>query len=124
MRLAEAELFKALDAALSAKRTREATFARLNQLLQKQFPALPETYLTQDNCEVRSERLTAEQLKHFHPGHGRTDPHQMTGPIVAWEYSGETYLLDGTNRLNVWLRDGDNAAHETIVVWRRDAKDA
>jgi len=45
----------------------------------------------------------------------------MSGPLVACEYRGHTYMLDGTNRLNVWLRDGDKASHETIILKNRES---
>jgi len=40
----------------------------------------------------------------------------MSGPLVAGEYRGKTYMLDGTNRLNVWRQNGDDALHETIIL--------
>jgi hypothetical protein len=43
----------------------------------------------------------------------------MNGPLLACEYQGQTYLLDGTNRLNVWIRDGDTEPHEIIIVRTR-----
>jgi len=112
-------LWPALDTALTAKRTRDATIARLDQLLRKRFTDLPGNYLTQDNCELWRESLTAEQLQRFNPGHDRAEPRQMSGPVVVFERGSERYMLDGTNRLNVWLRDGDNAVHETIIVRKR-----
>ena len=55
-------------------------------------------------------------MKDFNPKHSRMAPRQMTGPVLACEYLGQTYIFDGTNRLNVWLRDGDIEQHETIIV--------
>lgn len=112
------DLWSALDNALTLKRRRDATVARLNQLLQKRFPDMPDGYLTAGNCELSREMLTAVQLQQFNPRHDRTEPHQMNGPLVVFEQRGERYLFDGTNRLNVWLRDGDAEEHETIIVKR------
>jgi hypothetical protein len=113
-----------IDAALIQARSRQETFSELNRLLRKRFPGLPQQYFTQENSDVRLEWLTAKQLAQFNPGHTRTNPHQMTGALVACEYRGQTYMLDGTNRLNVWLRDGDRALHETIILKNRESNAA
>jgi hypothetical protein len=111
-----AELWKALDNALTFKRTRNATLTRLNELLRKRSPEMPDGYLTENNCELSREMLTAVQLQQFNPGHDRAEPRQMSGPVVVLEYAGDRYMFDGTNRLNVWLRNRDAEAHETIIV--------
>jgi hypothetical protein len=120
MTVADEDLWNSLDVALTLKRTRDATLVRFNELVRKRFPELPERCLTQENCELRRELLTATQLQRFNPGHTRDRPRQMTGPVVAWEYGNESYMLDGTTRLNAWLRDGDTNEHETIIMKRRD----
>jgi len=114
------ELWKALDNALTLKRARNATLTRLNELLRKRFPEMPDGYLTENNCELSRQMLTAVQLQKFNPGHDRVEPRQMSGPVVVFEHAGERYMFDGTNRLNVWLRDGEGKAHETIIVKRRN----
>jgi hypothetical protein len=123
MTVADDDLWNSLDGALSAKHTRDVTLFQLNRLLRKRFADLPERYLTQQNCHVRREWLTAEQLRTFHPGHSEAAPRRMSGPVVAWEYCDQTYMLDGTNRLNVWLRDGDHSVHETIIVRKMETDD-
>jgi len=110
------DLWFQIDAALNLWPSRDKTFAQLNRLLAKRFPDLPPSYFTQVNCAVRLERLTASELAKFNPGHSRTEPRRMTGPIIASEFRGNSYILDGTNRLNVWVRDGDVELHDTIIV--------
>jgi hypothetical protein len=110
------DLWQELDVALTLKRTRSATLARLNHLLLKRFPGTPDNYLTQDNCEVWRESRTADQLRCYNPGHDRAEPQRMTGPVVVFERGNERYMFDGTNRLNVWLRDGDRNSHDVIVL--------
>jgi hypothetical protein len=106
-----------IGAALIQARSRQETLSELNRLLRKRFPNLPQRYFTEERSEVRREWLTAEQLAQFNAGHTRVlDPHRTSGPLIACEYRGQTYMLDGTNRLNVWLRDGDKTLHATIIV--------
>jgi hypothetical protein len=91
--------------------------------MRKRFPHLPQNYFTAES-ELRREWLTAAQLTQFNPGHLRATPKQMEGPLLAGEYRGQTYMLDGTNRLNVWLRDGDTSEHEIIIVRARGQNDS
>jgi hypothetical protein len=39
--------------------------------------------------------------------------------LVVFEHQGERYMIDGTNRLNVWLRDGDEERHDAIIIKRK-----
>jgi hypothetical protein len=113
------ELWNALDNALTLKRRRGATIGRLIQLLQKRFPDMPGDYLSEENCLLSREMLTASQLQQCDPRHDRAEPYQMHGPVVVFEHAGQRYIFDGTNRLNVWLRSWNTERHETIIVRRR-----
>ena len=114
------ELWQQLDIALSARPTRHATLAALNRLLHKRFPHFFSDHITQGNCDVWRESLTAAQLKQCNPGHARALPKQMPGPpLVVFEHQAERYMIDGTNRLNVWLRDGDQEGHDAIIIKRK-----
>lgn len=106
-----------LDAALTLKATRTATLVRLNELFLKRFGS--DGSLTENNCEVWRESLTADQLQRCNPGHDRAEPKQMTGPIIVFERDAERYMFDGTNCLNVWLRDNDQKHHDVIVIKQR-----
>ena len=114
------DLWGRVDAALIQARSRDETVSELNRLLRKRFADLPASYFEENGCELRREWLTARQLAEFHPKHDRMAPRQMAGPLLACEYQGRIYLLDGTNRLNVWIRDGDTEVHETIIVRMKD----
>jgi hypothetical protein len=70
----------------------------------------------QDNCDVWRESLTAAQLQQCNPGHSDANPRQLTGSVVVFEREGERYMFDGTNRLNVWLRDGDKECRDAIII--------
>jgi hypothetical protein len=113
------DFWQALDIALTLKRTRQATLATLNHLMKKRFPHLPDEYLTQDNCDVWGESLTAGQLQQCNPRHSDANPRQLTGPVVVFEHEGQRYMFDGTNRLNVWLRDGNKECHDAIIIKRK-----
>ena len=59
-------------------------------------------------------------MKQCNPGHARALPKQMPGPpLVVFEHQAERYMIDGTNRLNVWLRDGDQEGHDAIIIKRK-----
>ena len=75
---------------------------------------------TRDNCDVWGESLTAAQLQQCNPLHSNANPRQMTGPVVVFEYEGGRYMFDGTNRLNVWLRDGDKERRDAIIIKRKE----
>ena len=117
------DLWLRVDAALIQAAAVRKPFRSLIASLRKRFPDLPQNYFSEEACELRQEWLTATQLSTFNPGHFRSEPRQMAGPLLACEYNGDTYMLDGTNRLNVWLRDGDVEMHETIIVKKRDDGD-
>ena len=115
------DLWSRVDVALIQARSRSETISEINRLMRKRFPDLPKNHFTEERCELRREWLTAAELAQFNPKHSRTDPHQLRGPLVACEHHGQIHMVDGTNRLNVWLRDGDTEQHETIIVRVRDA---
>ena len=117
------DLWSRVDAALNQAQTRDETLSEMNRLLRKRFPDLPNDYFTAE-AELRREWLTAAQLMQFNLGHSRTEPRRMDGPLLAGEYQGQTYMLDGTNRLNVWLRDGDTSSHEVIIVRAKGQNDS
>ena len=108
-----------LDTAFTLKRTRQATLAELNRLFQKRLPGLPAEQLTESNCDIWFESLTAAELKRCNPGHEDALPRQMTGPVVVFEREDSRYMFDGTNRLNVWLRDGDTDHHDVTVLKKK-----
>jgi hypothetical protein len=114
------DLWQALDTVLTLKRTRQATVARLNALWRKRFPEARGFDLTEENVQLSRQSFTAGELQRFNPGHDRAEPQQMNGPVVVFEQAGERYMFDGTNRLNVWLRSGDQARHEAIIVKRKE----
>jgi hypothetical protein len=110
------ELWKRVDVALFQASSREQTLSEINRLLRKWHFHLPDDYITLHNCAIRREWLTPQQLSHFTRGHPRSAPKRVSGPLVVVEYQGETYMLDGTNRINRWLADGDREPHETVIL--------
>ena len=83
------DIWQALDISLTPKRTRQATLSRLSQSLRKRFADFPDNNLTEGNCELWRESLSAEQLQRCNPGHARTEPYQMSGPVVVLERGSE-----------------------------------
>ncbi|MEO7859127.1 MAG: hypothetical protein ABIU05_01585 [Nitrospirales bacterium] len=109
------ELWQRVDVALNQAQTRQVTISELNRLLVKWGVGAPPAYIS-ERSTIRREWLTARQLERFRRGHTRTEARQFGPPLIAVEFGGSTFILDGTNRINVWLRDGENTPHEVIVL--------
>ena len=110
------ELWKRVDRAIAQARNRAETISELNRLFGKQGRGAPANHFSEENCTIRREFLTPQQLDKFWRGHTKAEPRQVGAPLVAVEFRGHTYMLDGTNRINAWLRDGNTEAHETISL--------
>jgi hypothetical protein len=113
------ELWKRADVAINQATRRFETVSEINRLLKKWFKPCQPCEITPENSSIRQEWLTPQQLAAFTRGHNKVNPRRIDGvPILVIEYFGITYLLDGTNRINYWLANGDTNIHEVIILKR------
>ena len=118
MQRGTSELWSRVDVALCQASSREQTVSEVNRLLRKWVHDLPQNYFNEENSTIRCEWLTTKELTIFTRGHDRATPRRTNGPILVAEYRGTSYMLDGTNRINRWLKDGSAEKHEAIILTR------
>jgi len=68
------------------------------------------------NCTVREESLDNASLKGLVLRHKGTRPSYPGGPIVILLYKGKKYVIDGNNRVNVWIKQKISGPFRAIVV--------
>jgi hypothetical protein len=73
--------------------------------------------LVDEMVTVSAENWTNDDLRRLRPWHDRkkpvTPPHR---PIVVFRGWGQELLIDGQNRVNLWLADGVPGPHRVLVV--------
>jgi hypothetical protein len=77
--------------------------------------------LTREMLSVTAERWPLERLAPLlHPdAHGRARPKRDDLPVLVLEWRGRYFLIDGINRLNRRVREGDPGPHDVIVIHGR-----
>ena len=71
--------------------------------------------VTPDQITSRRETRTTSELGNFTRGHERRKPARQECPIIVAEYQGVEYLLDGNNRINLWIDQEDTREHPVNV---------
>jgi len=67
--------------------------------------------IQQDQIASRQEQWPTSDLARLRRSHDRQSPLSSDAPIVLAEYMGVVHLLDGHNRINRWVSEGDNRTH-------------
>lgn len=83
-----------------------------------QRPWLTNLHLMVRPAQIRSERVmrtTLDLASSFAPGHNRDEPLHLDSPLIVAVYAGRERLLDGSTRINYWLRTGDHGPHPVHV---------
>ena len=67
--------------------------------------------------QIKSEQQnrTTEQLAGLRRKHDRYEPENELGPIIIALYKGEERLLDGTTRINKWIKEQNKDEHSVNV---------
>lgn len=112
----EIDFWERVDAALVQGRNRAQTLSEVNRLCRKLDSSVPPLYVTESNTTLKQEWLTPKQLDAFKRGHDRNTPRHIGGPLIAINHRGTTFMLDGTNRINMWLKQGNTEMHEVIIL--------
>lgn len=68
-----------------------------------------------DQIRSHQERRTTGELAQFPRTHDRDEPICKYCPIVVAVYEGQERLLDGTTRINYWLKEGNTDLHHVNV---------
>lgn len=73
--------------------------------------------LSEDKLTVRSEHWSLDQLAALRREH-RRDSAASFPPVIVLEWSGRTFLIDGNNRVNFWLKQGNAGPHLVFkLIW-------
>jgi hypothetical protein len=95
-------------------------FGVLNRLFRKSMKrAKIKTYpmLNPNTCSIRKEFWTTGRLKtDLVPGHCDSKPRRLKEALISVKYKGKYYLIDGRNRVNLWISNGDDNGHEIILI--------
>ena len=67
--------------------------------------------------QIRSyrEKRTTEELTELPRGHDNAAPKQQNCPIIIAIHEGQERLLDGNNRINLWINQGNADEHDVNV---------
>jgi hypothetical protein len=81
----------------------------------------PPSELTREMLSVRGERWPLERLAPLvHPdAHDRARPKRDDRPVLLLEWRGRHFLIDGINRINRRMREGQPGPHAVIVIHAR-----
>lgn len=60
-----------------------------------------------------AERIMPDPDPEHHKG---TEPKRTDCPIILLDYDYHMYMIDGRNRVNKWLEQGDTDKHRCLVV--------
>jgi hypothetical protein len=90
--------------------------ARLNRLIRERNWFTRELSLNPETCSISLEEWPSARLRELDRWHKRFAPRGEEGPLIVAYFEGKAYLLDGCNRVNVWLRSKRNAVHEVIAI--------
>ena len=80
--------------------------------------------LSDETCEITRHVLDREGLVKLELFHERPKPARQDGPIVVVEHQGVRYVVDGNNRLNLWLAANGSIEAEVIVIRPRSPAEA
>lgn len=47
--------------------------------------------------------------------HSRAEPKRPHGPVLLAERDDRFHIIDGSNRVNLWIRDGDRSMHDVLI---------
>jgi hypothetical protein len=78
-------------------------------------------HLAPETCSIRMEKWPLERLDSLIRTHDRTSPKTEDPPIIAVEFGGEAFALDGTTRANKWIATKRPGPHIVILIATRPA---
>jgi hypothetical protein len=90
--------------------------AQVDRIFRKWHPALPTGFIVEGSCRIRQEWWSAQQLENLCLRHERNSPDRDFGPIIAVEYLGHNYVVDGTNRANLWKAQKSTELREVLLI--------
>src|SRR5438309_9254 len=88
--------------------------ARLLRFTQEFAPACNAVDPT--TCEIQLESWHMTEVAVAERRHTRARPRDLNGAVIVVLYSGGRFLVDGCNRVNSWLRHGNQEFHNVVVI--------
>ena len=77
---------------------------------------IPRRPFNADNCDVREQMFTVDELRQIKRHHDRIAPSMNFKPIVALAFEGRLFVVEGNTRLNKWLQDHPATPRRAIVI--------
>jgi len=93
---------------------------RLNRLTREFVGDCPN--VDASTFQIRLEKWSTEDFSKVRRHHTREKPRGFDGAVFVVILKGERLLIDGGNRVNVWLRDGDTEIHDVVVIEHQPRK--
>jgi hypothetical protein len=91
--------------------------AVLNRLVNERFPSGPPLELNQTTCSIGEHEYSTRELEAFERWHKRDTPASDAGSIVVAQCRGRSFVIDGNNRVNRWIRENSRDLHRAIVIY-------
>ncbi len=112
------ELWRRIHAAFDAHRqaTDKDAQAALERIAAKCLGLASPKPFNRSNSLVREEMMSAALLNDLVRYHERTRPLRPCGPIVVLLHQGRRVVIDGNNRVNMWLAQNAPGPFYAIVI--------
>jgi hypothetical protein len=72
--------------------------------------------IARSSCRIRKETLAVRALRSCSFERTTDPPHSIDKPLVAVEWSGDCYLIDGRKRLNKAIRERSPSEFEVLII--------
>jgi hypothetical protein len=112
----QSKLWKRAYAAVLPGADENAARVQLRKLVNERFGRGNWAEINEQDWSIRSEVLPLDRIREFDRKHGRRNPRGFDGPLVAAEFRGHRYILDGTNRINKWIAEGEAVDREVLII--------
>ena len=73
------------------------------------------------NCDIYEAMLSPDELRQTERKPTSREPRRLSEPIILLELEGRRYVMDGHNRIRIWLESGNGASRRAIIIAPRPA---
>ena len=89
---------------------------RLNRLVREYFPELT-TILEETTCKIRFEIVPVSNIRRLEVSHNRAKPERGgQESIIIFSHQGRSVVVDGNNRVNVYLSSNECKPMPAIII--------
>jgi hypothetical protein len=114
----QAELWGRIYAAFEPYRwlTDPDAEAALNRIAAKCLGLILPMAFSPSTGVVHEETVSLAAAQHLERYHACANPQWPDGAIIVVRYEGRSVVLDGNNRVNLWVRDGTQPQRDLLVI--------